>query len=111
MNVVIRERASRDEQARYRFSHPSIYFFTQKRWEGGAGGQKEGGGAVGAVFRIRTYSFDPAFRLNTDPDPGFDDQKLEKSSAEKIPIGLHKELSSYRRSPQPSAENFHNFKT
>jgi hypothetical protein len=42
------------------------------------------------------------FRLNTDPDPGFDDQKLKKIPAKKntiyLSLGLQKGRPSYRRS-------------
>ncbi len=76
------------------------------------------------VFRIRLYwvrIWIQHFRLSTDPDPiriqGFDDQKLEKFTAEickknviseiaiYLSLGLHKGRPSYRRSLQPSIEN------
>jgi hypothetical protein len=64
---------------------------------------------------------DPAFQVNTDPDPiwmqGFDDQKVKKKNTAEIcfsffdqnytlliPIGLHKGHPSYRRSLPPSKE-------
>jgi hypothetical protein len=37
------------------------------------------------------YLFDN-FRLNTDPDPGFDDQKLKKNTAEKNGYFLDQKL-------------------
>jgi hypothetical protein len=69
------------------------------------------------------------FRLNTDPDPdpiriqGFNDQKLNKITAEKkfnffgsktiiyLSLGLQKERPSYRRSLQLSKEAIQHFKT
>jgi hypothetical protein len=61
-------------------------------------------------------------RLNTNPDPGFHDQKIEKITAEKkivkdkkttvyLSLGLHKERPSYRRSLQISKEAIQHFKT
>ncbi len=67
-------------------------------------------------------------RLNTDPDPGFDDQKFMKIYRWKklnffiyqklqftyryLSLGLHKGRLSYRRSLQPSKEeNIQHFKT
>ncbi len=80
------------------------------------------------MFRIRIHLIRiriQHFLLNTDPDPiriqGFDDQKLQKITAEKkiiffgsittIYLGLHKGRSSYRRSLQLSKENIQHLKT
>jgi hypothetical protein len=58
-----------------------------------------------------------------DPDPGFDDLKLKKITAEKkliffgskttiyLSLSLHKGRPSYRRSLQPSKKNIQHFKT
>jgi hypothetical protein len=64
---------------------------------------------------------DPAFQLNLDPDPGFDDQKLIKITAEQnlsfldpklqyLSLGLLQGHPSYRRTLQPSKENIQHFK-
>jgi hypothetical protein len=55
-----------------------------------------------------------------DPDPGFEDLKLKKITAEKkkfgskttiyLSLGLHKGRPSYRRSLQPSKNNIQHFK-
>ncbi len=64
------------------------------------------------LIRIRIKHF----RLNTDPDPGFDDQKFKKIYSWKkttiyLSPGLHKWCPSYRRSLQLSKENIKPFKT
>jgi hypothetical protein len=78
-----------------------------------------------AVFRIRIRLRLQHFRLNTgtDPDSGFDEEKLEKiHSLEKnliffwsktaiyLSLGLHKGRLRKRRSLHPSKENIQQFK-
>ncbi len=71
-------------------------------------------------IRIRVQHF----RLNTDPDPGLEWQKIEKKLQLKkklnflwskttiyLSVGLHKEHPSYRRSLQLSKEAIQHFKT